>query len=240
MKIAGLDIPLAKITPPILIDFVRKKHYPEPLRQFIHPSLDSYSQYQEDLIMDSIFRYKEKGIFIDVGANDPVELNNTYRFYKRGWRGVNIEPNPIYMPKLRSVRAEDVNLNIGVSGEEGELTFYEVDPPTLSSFNKEAVFEGMKKHGHARLKDTYPVKVMPLKKVIASNLAGKEIDLLSIDAEGYEIDILESNDWDLYLPRVILIEMNHSEKAKIASILNKHGYELVYTNTCNGIFRLGG
>src|SRR3989338_1864430 len=55
--------------------------------------LKSYSQKGEDLFMDTYFQHKKDGFYVDVGANDPDRFNNTKKFYQKGWRGINIEPD---------------------------------------------------------------------------------------------------------------------------------------------------
>ena len=57
-------------------------------------SVRSYSQEGEDMILRRIFGDKRLGFYVDVGAHDPRRFSNTYYFYKRGWRGINIEPRP--------------------------------------------------------------------------------------------------------------------------------------------------
>lgn len=53
-----------------------------------------YSQAYQDYFLDSyIFRKKKGGFFLDIGGNDPVNINNTYFFEKsRGWKGLAFEP----------------------------------------------------------------------------------------------------------------------------------------------------
>jgi hypothetical protein len=76
---------------------------------------NSYSQYGEDKIIDRLLGYKKSGFYINVGANHPYRFSNTYMFYKKGYRGVNIEPNPISFEKFL-IRKGDINLNIGIGG----------------------------------------------------------------------------------------------------------------------------
>ena len=56
----------------------------------------SYSQMGEDLVVESIFEMLEitPKRYLDIGAADPIVFNNTYRLYRRGLRGVLVEPNP--------------------------------------------------------------------------------------------------------------------------------------------------
>ena len=46
----------------------------------------------EEIYLKKIFLNKEKGVFVDVGAFHPVRASNTLWAYKKGWRGINIEP----------------------------------------------------------------------------------------------------------------------------------------------------
>ena len=57
-------------------------------------ALKSYSQEGEDMVLSRIFSDKNKGFYVDVGAHHPIRFSNTYKFYKLGWHGINIEPNP--------------------------------------------------------------------------------------------------------------------------------------------------
>lgn len=52
----------------------------------------SYAQNYEDVMLHRALKGVEKGFYIDVGANDPVQYSVTKAFYERGWRGINIEP----------------------------------------------------------------------------------------------------------------------------------------------------
>src|SRR5262249_29835011 len=56
---------------------------------------ESYSQAGEDLIVRFFFYHQRISniTYLDIGANEPIQLNNTYYFYRRGFRGVLVEPN---------------------------------------------------------------------------------------------------------------------------------------------------
>src|SRR3989344_6283250 len=95
--------------------------------------LGSYSQGRDDLEIDKLLKFKKKGFYIDVGAGDPTRFNNTYRFYKRGWRGINIEPNVDSFYFLREKRKSDLNLNILISNSNKKSFFYEFETGTLST-----------------------------------------------------------------------------------------------------------
>ena len=77
---------------------------------------ESFSQAGEDLSVNYIFQLL--GIttitYLDVGANDPIDLSNTYFFYLKGHRGVLVEPNVDLCQKLREVRPRDETLPAGI------------------------------------------------------------------------------------------------------------------------------
>src|SRR5512138_2270277 len=102
---------------------------------------NSYSQKGEDLVIDKVLGKKKNGFYIDVGANDPVLISNTYRFYKKGWTGINIEPNPLLFKKLAAARNRDINLNIGIAEDKGEMTFFSFFPNTQSTFSEQQAEE---------------------------------------------------------------------------------------------------
>lgn len=197
--------------------------------------LGSHSQYLEDVFIDSIFRGKATGTYVDVGANDPTELNNTKRFYDRGWSGVNVEPDVKVFEKICAARQRDVNLNLGIGRETGNLTFYELTPNTLSTFNKNAALHSVDKEG-AKIVSETAVKVISLAELFSTIIPERQIDFLSLDAEGHEHEILASNDWKLFRPVAIIVEVNQDMEGRVSNLLIDQGYILIYFNGTNGIF----
>src|SRR3989344_8171155 len=96
----------------------------------------SYSQLGEDLILDFFLKGKGSGFYVDVGAYHPINLSNTYKFYKRGWSGINIEPNYTKFRLFEEQRSKDINLNIGIGGASLKAQFFVFDADTLSAFSK--------------------------------------------------------------------------------------------------------
>lgn len=200
---------------------------------FVHPILKSFSQYQEDLIIDSLLSCKNKGFYIDIGANDPDVLSNTKRFYLKGWSGINIEPNPNLYKKLVRNRPNDINLNYGVSSTEGSLTFYVMSADTLSSFDKKAAIESGKLHG-ATLVDEISVNTLSLTDVFTNYVQGS-VDFMSVDTEGYDLIVLDSNDWTKFRPYAVMVEVNQND-SEIVRFMEAVDYLLIYNNHTNGVF----
>ena len=91
-----------------------------------HLAYTTYSQTGEDIIINFIFN--ARGIsypsYLDIGAFHPYELSNTYFFYKKGSKGINIEPNPNSIQLFEELRPFDINLNIGIGASNSVLKFY--------------------------------------------------------------------------------------------------------------------
>ena len=77
--------------------------------------LISYAQNREDVYINWLLSGKNKGFYVDVGANDPVHDSVTKFFYDRGWSGINIEPINEHYKNLTKERPRDINLQIGVA-----------------------------------------------------------------------------------------------------------------------------
>lgn len=206
-------------------------------RKFREIFMGSYSQYGEDLVIDRLLGHPKSGTFVDVGANDPHFLSNTKRFYVRGWRGVNVEPHVVNFRKFLAARPGDTNLNIGIGSDEGVLDFYQLDPDQISTFSEKEAKRYMALG--QRLVEVRKVKVEPLSRVLEDVQA--PIDFISVDVEGIDLDVLRSNDWSRFRPKLVCVESgDHETRAqdmKIYDFMCSVGYEQVYFNGCNGIWR---
>ena len=191
----------------------------------------SSSQYGEDLIVDAILG-KPRPFYVDIGANHPEKLSNTIYFYRRGANGINVEPDPTVFPLLARCRPRDTNLQMGVGQVEGELPFYQMNVSSLSTFDRLNADDQVK--AGYRLVETIRVPVMPLRRIMEKHAPGK-IDFMSIDVEGHEMEILRSNDWDRFRPRLLILEINRAPQ-EIPDFVSKLGYLLIVNNNTNAIF----
>ncbi len=117
-----------------------KNNNPQNEREeYLNPQKISFSQSGEDLIVDYIFKVRGLDTFsyLDIGANHPSYINNTYAFYLKGCRGVNIEPNPKMIEKFKALRPKDISIEAGAAKENGELIYYQMETPELNTFSKE-------------------------------------------------------------------------------------------------------
>lgn len=195
--------------------------------------ISSYSQIHEDLIIDIIIN-SDKGFYIDIGANDPQHFSNTKRFYDKGWNGINIDPNPKCYEKFIETRTRDINLNMGISNKNGELNFYELTYTPLSSFNKEMAIINAEKFG-IKIEKEYKVKVVSLKDIYEEFVKDRIVDFISIDTEGHEMEVLSGNNWDLYRPKLLIIETGRLHHEIYNFVVSKN-YSPVIHNNLNGFY----
>ena len=93
----------------------------------------AYAQNYEDLMLWRCLQDIKQGFYIDVGAAWPISDSVTCAFYERGWRGINIEPNPALLAQLKQERPRDINLACAITNEPGPITLTVFDNPGLST-----------------------------------------------------------------------------------------------------------
>jgi len=195
----------------------------------------SYAQNREDMLLAAFFPGQKQGFYVDIGANDPEADSVTKYFYERGWHGINIEPSPRLHSSLERARKHDVNLNIGVSDARGKLSFREYAGHGLSTFSSDtkAELEQVNNQFTSEYRD-YEVEVRRLDDIFAEQKV-QAIDFMKIDVEGYEYEVIMSNDWEKYRPRVLCIEANHVHH-DWHSVLKATDYERAFFDGLNEYF----
>lgn len=192
----------------------------------------SYSQEGEDRVLASYFRRKrESGFFVDVGAYHPQRFSNTYLFYLRGWRGINIDAQPNSMQLFRKVRPRDINLEMPIHDSGAALPYFQYEEPAVNGFSRQ-LSEHRAANGKFKQTSQIHLQTHRLEHVLDRYLpAGQPIDFLTIDVEGMEFQVLNSNDWKKYRPEVVLLEVLHFDFGSLAtspacSLLMDNGYHL--------------
>jgi FkbM family methyltransferase len=168
----------------------------------------SWSQEGEDLILSRYFENKKTtGFFVDVGAHHPLRFSNTYKFYKRGWHGINIDAMPGSMDLFNSLRPRDINIEKAVSDSKQILTYYGFNEPALNGFSKE-ITKHRDGQANNKIIFTKDIETSTLEEILDEYMPKEvAIDFMSIDVEGLDFSVLRSNDFVKYRPMVILIEI---------------------------------
>jgi FkbM family methyltransferase len=200
----------------------------------------SFAQEGEDLVLLRFLEGRSSGFYVDVGAHDPRRFSNTFRFYELDWRGINIDANPRAIEAFVRTRPRDINLALGVAEQPGRMTYYEFDEPALNTFD-EALKVEREAHTRYRVVNTASVAVERLDSILARHLPpGQAIDFLSVDVEGYDLQVLRSNDWTRHRPGFVLVEaldfvLERAAQHPIHVFMGGAGYELV-AKTLNTLF----
>jgi len=164
----------------------------------------SHAQNFEDVMLWRAFKRIGQGFYIDVGAWSPDRDSVTRAFYERGWRGINIEPNPEFQKALRERRPEDINLPLGICDQVGTLTMNFLGNSGLSTFD-EAIADKHQQVGWSRHREEVPVTT--LAEIWRIQVpTGQPVHFLKVDAEGFEEAVLRGNDWSNNRPWVVLVE----------------------------------
>jgi methyltransferase, FkbM family len=213
----------------------------------------SYSQFGEDLIIRELFHklniHKPK--YLDIGANEPKYISNTYYFYEHGGDGVCVEPNPLLCRKLKKSRPRDIIINAGIGiddKQEAEFYLFPNYANGLSTFSEKEAMHweqvGMPGLGKIKIEKIIRVPLININNILEKHFKTSP-DLLSIDVEGLDYEILASLDLTKYRPKVICAETllygKDQKGYKITDIekllLNK-GYILYADTRVNSIFCL--
>ena len=164
--------------------------------------LESYAQELEDVLIYSVLRDIPNGFYIDVGANDPTNINVTKFFYERGWHGINVEPLQSRCILLEEQRPRDINLCIGLGSKRDKLAMFGEDEG--ATFSKEIATRGT----YANNSDENTKTILTLTEVFHKYCEPRQqIHFCKIDVEGYEKEVLEGiKDWDEFRPWLFVIE----------------------------------
>jgi hypothetical protein len=196
-------------------------------------SFRHYSQYGEDIPTYDHLAPIKQGFFVDVGCFHPKKYNNTYRWYRKGWRGVNIDLDPIKIEAFDMVRPQDENLVYAINRDgNGELRdCYAFGRYSLISTLDKDFAEKQQKLGKSFTVRKVPVATLDYV-LDKTRFAGRKIDLLSVDAEGHDLEVLQSLSFERYSPHLILVELHQPTIEKVMAsplyeFLVGKGYDLV-------------
>lgn len=178
-----------------------------------------YSQEGEDLVLERLLN-KKVGFYVDVGAHHPFRYSNTYKLFQNGWIGINIDASPETINLFKKHRPKDINLNLGVSNCEGELEFYQFKDGAYNTFSSD-IAKDILNSNISKLNRKFLVPVKKLATILQENLPFEQtIDVMSVDVEGLDLQVLMSNDWDKFKPKIILVELHWKSVAEV--IQSKH------------------
>lgn len=193
-----------------------------------------YAQFGEDRLLDRIFN-KTDGVAVEIGALDGMTASNTFFFERKGWKTVLAEPNPALIGAIRRARNCYV-AECAVGDREGEITLQiPNDSEVIASVSTDlwqlrrmqwvgGITGGM---------TTVTVQQRRLDDILAD--AGlRSIDFITIDVEGYEMQVLRGFDLARWQPRIVILEDNSSGRnEEIPIYMEQRNYIRFHSTGCN-------
>lgn len=204
-------------------------------------SLISYAQNLEDIMLWRALKdhHIQKGFYIDVGAWLANQDSVTCLFYEKGWRGINVEPLPVYYRDLLEKRPEDINLSFIVSDQESLSELYTLEDSKLSISQKTLVNELEKQELPIKKKSQPAINLAKLwEKYVPF---GQEVHFLKVGVEENKLSVLKGNDWSKYQPWIVIVESidpltRQENYLEWESILLSANYTFAYADGLNRFY----
>jgi FkbM family methyltransferase len=197
-----------------------------------------YSRNLEDVMLWRAFGAIEEGSFLDVGAGHPVHDSTTYALYRRGWRGIALEPIEEVARLWASERPEDLLIMMAAAAAPGDKVLHMMPDSAQTSTVDERLADRWRREG-LRI-EPRRVPATTLNEVLDRVHEG-ELHLLSLDVEGFEHEALAGLDLARYRPWIMLVEAIEpgtaapSHQAWEPEVLSA-GYECAYFDGCNRFY----
>jgi len=202
------------------------------------------SQFGEDKKIIKLFKGRKKGIYLDIGCFHPIRQNNTYLLHRDGWKGINIDLNPLTIELFKIARPNDLNICAAISGTKTSKTlFFDHELSSLNTINRNHTLFLKKAFGKSNLKKK-KIFTRTLNSILTKNEISK-IDFMNIDIEGNEFDVLKTLNFKKIDIKVICIEIVNYDfyskkikinKKKIFQILKRNNYRLKFKTFVNYVF----
>jgi len=192
-----------------------------------------YGQWETDKIIESYFKNKSDGICIEVGAANGYKGSNTKYFEDIGWDALCIEPNIEHKESLTAHRKFVRYYACGKENKELPLHIFRVGKDDItSSLTSLSPDERLVEDHKEIINDSYKVdvKVRTLNWILENETSDTpfenvvDIDFISIDTEGTELDVIKGLDFDKYSVKLLIIENNYNDD-NIEEYMNLMGYK---------------
>ena len=209
---------------------IRINNEEKKFAEYIFKSDKNKSQFYQDLFVTFYLKNKHHGYFVEFGACDGIHLSNTYLLEKEfDWTGILSEPAKIWHKALLANRSCIINTDCiaAISGQ--QIDFSETTRPELSTINTHLKND---LHSSRRIiREKYKVTTLSLNDLLLQNNAPLEIDFISIDTEGSELEILKQFDFLKYKIQIIIVEHNYDNhrKAELKKLMKQRNFKPVLT-----------
>ena len=200
------------------------------IKQFIRGRYNiSFSKSGDDIQLMKLINQTQPGAYVDIGCWDPIKSSNTYYFYLRNWKGICIDPNPELKNLYKQFRPKDIFINSGIGSSNIYLDYYMFEESSMNSFSSDFV---LKHKDTLKIINKVNMPLYTLEEVLERNDISKwRLDFFDIDAEGFDLEVLKTNNWNKFRPKIIVIESDLSIEEDIHSeitiYLKEHDYKFL-------------
>lgn len=217
-------------------------------KYFYSPKKDSLEEFLNAFSKNNLGRFT----VFQVGANDGITHDPIHKFIKRdNWKGVLLEPQRYvfenFLSRIYRNNEGIYAMNAALGPKDGKGEIYRIGFTNsrwahgLSSFSKETLLEAFSNGYVKRQSDkentiipddpdkwivAEPIEILSPSTII-NRCRISSIDLLMIDAEGYDVEIIKIFFNEGILPRVIVFEKGHLDDALVNecnALLKSKGY----------------
>ena len=196
---------------------------------FDHAVTVSWAQGGEDLALLHALNGQKFGRYIDIGAHHPSRFSVTRHLYQLGWSGVNIDANEALMQTFNHARKRDINLCLAV-GPESKYEFTIFEEPAISTLDPKWLEKFISENN--KIIKVVEVEGRKLRKILDDFEPKSRVDLLTIDAEGSDLQVLQSLEFESLgqnrFPRWLLLEASPPISNALATPAVKYAMDWGY------------
>ena len=198
----------------------------EHIRLYLEHRENATAAFRQDMVALVLNGFKNEGIFIEVGACDGIATSNTLLLEKAfGWRGILIEPARIWQKALQENRNVSFDFRCAWNENGNQVLFAEKSSPGRSGIVQTAT-------DNTQVNNTYAVETVTIKTILLEKPNLQEVDFLSVDTEGSELEVLLGFPFESCRPKFVCVEHNFEKdkRIKIRQHLAQFGYRIFMEN----------
>lgn len=185
---------------------------------------------EDNVILDFFVDLHVKGNYVDIGSGHPSWGSNTFLLYKKGWTGLLVDPIATNIRLSRRIRRKDIAICAGVGVEPKDMLFFELEPYEYSTFDEEIALNRINA-SQANLVSSYLVPILSFADLpLIHELDFTGPTFLNIDAEGFDLKILRTINFEIFPFALICVEEWESPldgNTKTQNYLAEYGYRLI-------------
>jgi len=170
--------------------------------------------------LNELFKNRENGFYIELGANDGLTQSNTAFFEKyKNWTGILIEPSIKAFNLCKINRPNSICINCACVSNDYQNNYISGD---FNTSDLMASIGGLRLNNH----DSCIVPAKTLEEILNCQKLTNDIDFLSLDVEGYELNVLKGLNLNKYRPKWMLIEIYTKDYKCLIDYLTNYDYKL--------------